>query len=492
MFHHLFIRNTRHLYVRPRHAAIPSLAAGLIFFGALTLHAQDFSHPDSAPGPLAAPIQQANDALAASDYPAAYTILTGLNAKSPNNPQVLYDLGLTLEALADTAPAGANQSSAKSAPPAGNTQPATDNKQPSLTPEACYRKAIAADPTFPPPHVALGLLLARTGRIAEARGLLTAATTLPNVEPALKARAYRALARLDQQSSPPNLTAASDELLSAIKLTSELPEDVLLSAQIAEASGDLAAAASAFRRYLALPEGAGDLQATASLAHVLIAQHRTAEAEALLTPALAQSPGNPSFTAQLAEVWLDSGDPAKSAKAIPLVESLHARNPENPAITRLLARVYLETGHPDQADPLYASLLAAQGDHPDPTLLDDRAETLLRLHRPGEAEKLLKQAVANPSAFPTSSDLGDAALHLALAAMEIDDPRITLQALSLRATVQPPSPTALFLEATANDVLHQNNRAVDLYRKFLAVAGADYPDQESQARQRLAVLEHTK
>jgi hypothetical protein len=41
-------------------------------------------------------------------------------------------------------------------------------------------------------------------------------------------------------------------------------------------------------------------------------------------------------------------------------------------------------------------------------------------------------------------------------------------------------------------VLHQNNRAVDLYKKFLAVAGGEYPDQESQARQRLAALEHAK
>jgi hypothetical protein len=58
--------------------------------------------------------------------------------------------------------------------------------------------------------------------------------------------------------------------------------------------------------------------------------------------------------------------------------------------------------------------------------------------------------------------------------------------------VQPPSPSSLFLEATANDVLHQNPRAVELYKKFLAAAGGDFPDQASQARQRLAALEHAK
>jgi Tfp pilus assembly protein PilF len=455
-------------------------AAALLLLAGLALSpplpaAQDFSHPDTQPAPQAALVQQANDALAAGEFPAALKILTSLNAQTPNDPQVLYDLGLTLEALQDAPPT------------TDDGQPRTDNV---LTPESCYRQAIAADPNFPASHVALGLLLARTNRGAEAHAQLITATTLPGIVPQLRARALRALARLDEQSTPPNLTAASGELLTAIQLTSELPEDILLSAEIAQASADLPPAESAYRRYLALnPQ---DPQATAALAHVLLSEHHPAEAESLIAPALAQSPGNPAFTAQLAQAWLDSGDPAKIAKAAPLVESLHAKLPSNPDITRLLARIYVETGHPDQADPLYASLLATQPAHPDPTLLDDRAEALIRLHRPAEAEKLLKQAVANPAAFPTPAALADAATHLAFAALEIDDPRMTLQALSLRATVQPPSPSSLFLEATANDVLHQNNRAVDLYKKFLAVAGGEYPDQESQARQRLAALEHAK
>jgi hypothetical protein len=36
--------------------------------------------------------------------------------------------------------------------------------------------------------------------------------------------------------------------------------------------------------------------------------------------------------------------------------------------------------------------------------------------------------------------------------------------------------------------LHQNVRAIDLYRQFLAAAGTDYPDQSAQTRQRLVVL----
>lgn len=449
-------------------------AACLFAVLSLSATAQDFSHPDTQPDPSAPLVQQANDALASGDLPAALKILTSLNSKTPRNPQVLYDLGLTLEALDSGA----------------NPQPsATD---PVLTAESCYRQAIAADATFPAPHVALGLILARTNHPVEAHTELLAAATLPTIEPALKARALRALAKLDQQSTPPDPVAASDELLAALKVSSEQPDDILLAAEIAEASHDLPAAEQAYRRYLALPGNAFDPQATAALAHVLLSEHHPAEAEAVLTPALAHSPGDPSFTAQLANAYLASGDPDKIAKAAPLVESLHTHNPSNANITRLLARIYVETGHDELAEPLYAALIAAQTDHPDATLLDDRAKTLIHLHRPGEAEKLLRQAVTDPSAFPSPDAFAEATMHLAIAAEEIDDPKTALQALALRATVQQPTPSTLFLEATANDDLHQTTQAVDLYKQFLAAAHGALPDQELQAKQRLAALQHRK
>jgi tetratricopeptide (TPR) repeat protein len=455
-----------------------------------TLLAQDFSQTQTKPSPTAPLIQQANDALAADDLSTALKLLTTLNTQTPNNPQVLYDLGLTLEAMEPAAPTDTT-----AAP-----QPTTSNQQPATL----YRAAIAADPTFPPPHAALGLLLARTNHPAEAHTELLAAANLPTIGPTLKAHTLRALARLDLQATPPNPTAAATELLAALGLTPETPADILLSAQIAEAAPDPQAAEKAYRRYLALRPG--DLEATSALAHILLAAQRPADAETLLTAALATNPSqpDPALTAQLARAYLASPDPAKQSLAAPLLEKLHAAHPDDPNITRLLARVYLETNHPEQAEPLYAALISSQSQTettqaanptptaPDPTLLAARAEALLRLHRPGEAETLLKQAIANPSAFPTPQDFADAATTLAYAAAQIDDPRETLQALTLRATVLPPSAATLFLEATANDTLHQTTRAVDLYNKFLAEAAGSLPDQESQARQRIAALNHRK
>ena len=404
----------------------------------------------------AGPIDAANAALASGNYSEALKLLTALNQKTPRNPQILYDLGLAQEALHPDAAA-----------------------EPEA--EADYRAAIAANPLFPLPHVALGLMLARSGRAPEAHQQLETATTIPDAPPELKARALRAMARLDLNAG--NTRAASDELARALQLTQETADDTLLLGEIATATPDYDAAEKAYRRYLA--GHANEANATAALAHVLVAEHRPADAESLLRDALAAHPDDPALTSQLATTLLASGDNAKVVQAAPLLEKLHATRPDDANITRLLARLYVEGGRPELAEPLYAGLARPGAD---PTLLDEYGETLLRLHKPAEAEKVLKQAVADRASFPSPADFADSAMHLAFAAQEIDDPREALRALELRSSVTPPSPPALFLEATARDALHQSSQAMDLYKKFLAQAHGTLPEQEAKARERVAAL----
>ncbi len=436
-------------------------ATSLLIFSVLLLtagvaHAQIFGDTPQQQklDPL---LTQANEALEKHDYPAALKVLTTLAEKNPGNATILYNLALTQDALAET--------------PAQTAEA-----------ETTYRKAIAADANYFDPHLALGLLLARNGKLPLAHTEFQQATTLNTDNPALKARAYRAMARIDQTANP---SAASAELLEALKLSPETPDDILLSGELAEGSGDAAAAEAAYRRLLAANPQNHD--ATAALTHLLMHQQKPDQAETLLTAALAKDPNNPALNAQLVSLYEKQNKPEL---ALPIAEKLHLANPEDPAITRLLALLYTRNQQYDKALPLYTTLAASSPQ--DPTLLDDSADTLIHLKRYAEAEALLQRAVAKPDAFLSKEDLGNAASHLAFAASANNDPKATLQALTLRATVLPNSPSALFLEATAHDKLHQTKQATDLYKQFLSVANGKFPDEEWEARHRLIALEHTK
>jgi tetratricopeptide (TPR) repeat protein len=396
---------------------------------------------------------QANEALDKQDYPTALKLLTPLAEKSPTDAHLLYDLAFTQDALDQTSNA-----------------------------EATYRRAIAADPAYFDPHLALGLLLARSGKLTDAHAELLKATTLTTDNQTLKARAYRALARLDQASNP---AAASDDLLAALKISPETADDILLSGELAEASGDTTAAELAYRRLLAVDPQNHD--ATAALTHLLLHQQKPDQAEALLTAALAKDPDNPTLNAQLASLYEQQG---KTAQAIPLATKLHAAHPDDAALTRLLARLYSRNQQYDQAAPLYAALIVKSPQ--DPTLLDDAADVQIHLKNFAEAESLLKRAIAQPSAFPTQDDLAQAASHLAYAASVNNDPATTLQAIEIRDKLLPQSPSSLFLSATAHDKLHHTKQATDLYKKFLSVANGQFPDEEWEARHRLLTLEHMK
>jgi len=456
-------QTTRHTRTPASPLGRSSAAIQALIFCALIL-ASGFAHAqlpagaiDTTAQPKAVPQDpartQANDALDKQDYPTALKLLTPLAEKSPTDAHLLYDLAFTQDALDQITAA-----------------------------ESTYRRAIAADPTYFDPHLALGLFLARGGRFTDAHNELLKATTLNTDNPALKGRAYRALARIDQNANP---ATASDELLSAIKITPETSEDILLSGELAEALSDTSAAELAYRRLLAVDPQNHD--ATAALTHLLLHQQQPDKAESLLTAALAKDPDNPILNAQLASLYEQQG---KTAQAIPLAEKLHTAHPEDPAITRLLARLYSRNQQYDQAATLYSSLLNKSTQ--DPTLLDDSADVQIHLKNYAEAEALLKRAIAQPDAFPTKDDLAEAASHLAFAASVNNDPTTTLQALDIRGRVQPQSPSSLFLAATAHDKLHHTKQATDLYKQFLSVANGQFPDEEWEARHRLITLDHTK
>jgi Tfp pilus assembly protein PilF len=458
------------LLIRSRHLNRSNLFATALVFTFLIIATKAQSQlpagtTDTAQQPASADttlLKQANDALGKSDYTTALPILQKLSVADPKDAHLLFDLGLT-----------------------------QDNLDHGTEAAEAYRASATADPKFASPHLALGLLLARDNKPAEAHTELLAAANLagPANDPDTAAQALRALAKLDITT---NAADARDELLTAIKLSAETPDDVLLSAQIAETLNDLPLAETAYKRLLT--KTPNDVATTAALAHVLRLENKLADAESILTAALERRPGDTALTAQLASAYLAEDDPAKSAQAVPLAETLHQQHPEDASVTRLLARLYAQTKQPAKADPLYSTLLKQAPN--DPTLLDDYGANLLHLARFADAEAVLKRAVADPKAFPTTEDLAAAYSDLAFSASENNDPTITLQALDLRAKVAPITAGSVFLEATAQDKLHQYKKASELYKQFLDLpevkANGKFADQEWEVKHRLIALEHMK
>ncbi len=337
-----------------------------------------------------------------------------------------------------------------------------------------YRRAIQADPDSFDAHLLLGILLARQGKLDEARPELVRATQLDAGEggPELKARAWRALARIDRDSNP---AEASNDLLEALKLSPETTEDTLMAADLAVRTGQLDAAEAEYRRVLA--KDPKSEAANAGLAHLLIKKKQYPEAETLLRTALQHAPDDPTLTAQLAGV-LAAED---KAEALPMLQKLHEQHPADAAVTRMLSEVLTDAGDFAGADALDVKLLAASPN--DSALLIAHGQNLVRQMKFAEAYAVFDKAT---QLDPSSADGWSG---LAFTASRTEKPQVTLHALTMRSRLLPENASTYFLWATAYDSLHQKAQAAIYYHHFLDAAAGKFPTQEWQAKQRLQILE---
>lgn len=395
--------------------------------------------------PASSQVAAAESAIARSDWKTAQAKLDAWLVDHPTDARALFDAGFVADAQ--------NRLDAA---------------------ESLYKRAIAADPKSFEAHVSLGLLLAREGKLEQARPELAEATTLDPGEtgPGALAHAWRALARIDRDANP---TEASNDLLQALKLSPQTTDDEMLAADLAEKTGQVASAEAEYRRVLAADPKSEP--ANAGLAHLLIQQKQYPEAETLLRMALQALPDDPGLNAQLALV-LAAQD---KAEALPLLEKLHTAHPQDTAIMRMLAQVRAEAGDFAGSDEIYVQLLAAAPD--DPELLNGHGQDLVREMKFADAYAVFDKA--------SRSAPRDAAAWsgLAFTASRTGRPEITLHALTMRSELEPENASTYFLWATAYDALHRNKEAAAYYHHFLDAAAGKYPDQEWQARQRLQLLE---
>jgi tetratricopeptide (TPR) repeat protein len=399
----------------------------------------------------ASPLTQPEAAIDAKNYDQARGLLDAYLSAHPTDARALFDRGYCDDAQ-------------------GKTQ----------TAEGYYRKAIAADPKQFEARLALGLLLAQAGSedqkaAGEARTELETAVTLePNPpNPAAKAQAYRTLARLIRESDP---DAAKQALLEALKISPETIDDTMLTAEIAEAEGDSDVAEQAYRRVLKLDPASSP--ATAGLTHILVAQKKYSEAEPLLKAALTRDPDDPALNTQYAAVLAAEG---KTDEAVSALEKLQRLEPRDRAIGIMLADAYMQADKYEKADGVYADLMAVTPN--DPELASARGQVLLREEKYTQALELFQQAVK------IKQDDSDAWGGIAFAASKTNQYQLVLDALTMRSKLASETPTTYFLWATAYDNLHQRKQSVEYYHLFLKSALGKFPDEEWQAKQRLAVLE---
>lgn len=403
----------------------------------------------AAAAPASNQVTAAEAAIAASDWKTAEAKLSPWIAANPNDGRALFDLGYVADAenrLDDAA--------------------------------GLYRRAIAADPQSFEAHLSLGLLLARQGKPDEARTELTTATTLDpgQAGPGLKARAWRALARIDrpQPGGDNDPTAASNDLIEALKISPETEDDTVLAAGLAEDAGQYDTAEGAYRRVLA--EDPKSRPAITGLAHLLLARKEYPDAETMLRAALVQYPDDPVLTAQLA-TSLAAQD---KAEALPLLQKLHDAHPDDAAVTQMLASVLADAGDYAGSDKLYASLLAASPR--DPALLIAHGQNLVHQLRYLDASAAFDEVTKiQPSSV-------DAWSGLAFVDSRLERPNDTLHALTMRSQFAPENASTYFLWAISYDKLQDKKQAIVYYQHFLDAAGDKYPNEAWQARQRLEIL----
>ncbi|MBV8438003.1 MAG: tetratricopeptide repeat protein [Silvibacterium sp.] len=394
------------------------------------------------------PLGQAEAAIDGKNYGKARGLLDAYLAAHPADARALFDRGYCDDAE-------------------GHAEAA----------EAFYRKAISADPKQFEARLALGLLLAQAGS-ADAKAELESAVTLePNPpNPAAKAQAYRTLARLLRESDPDK---AKQDLIEALKLSPESIEDTLLTAEIAEAEGDKTVAEEAYRRVLKIqPESSA---AMAGLAHLLLQEKKYAEAEPLLKSALARDPDDPALNAQLAALL---GAEGKTDEAVGALEKLHNLKPNDREIGMMLADAYVQSQDYEKADAVYSNLLS--GAPNDAEVASARGQVLIREQKYAEALEMFQRAVK------IRQDDSDAWGGIAFAASKTGQFQLTVDALTMRSKLVSDTPVTYFLWATAYDNLHQYRQSVEYYQLFLKSAVGKFPDEEWQAKQRLAVLEKNK
>jgi tetratricopeptide (TPR) repeat protein len=339
---------------------------------------------------------------------------------------------------------------------------------------AAYRRAVEARPDVFESNLNLGLALAQQGN-AEAEQFLRAATRLTPTAGGKQnqKRAWMGLGRLLETGKPEEALAAFEQ---AAALDARDPEPQLASGSLLEKLNRPAEAETRYRQALQASPDSAD--ALAALSNLFMREKRFPEAQSSLRELLRVRPEDAGAHLELGRILAVEG---KTQEAIAELEAGLKLAPDDLAARRDLADLYADASQPERAETAYRALLEEKPN--DASLYHGLGRVLLKQKKFPEAEKELERAIA------LKADLGEAYSDLAVAANENHDYALAIQAADRRAKYLPENPLTYFLRATAYDHLRELKLAARYYHEFLQAAGANYPDQQWQARHRLVAIE---
>ena len=339
---------------------------------------------------------------------------------------------------------------------------------------AAYRKSIADKPDLFESNLNLGILLAEAGS-PEAESYLRAATKLKPSDTPDKGleRAWLSLGHVLEGKNPEDAIAAYRE---AAKLRPDDTEPHLAAGLFFEKQSQLADAEREYQQVLQLDSKSAE--GMAGLVNVYTKTQRLPEVEKMLRRYLELNPGNETAHLQLGRVLALRND-ATGARAE--YEAALKLVPNDSEAQRELAGLDLAAGRYPEAAQRYQALVKR---HPtDPELHYALASALLHAREfPAAQQALLETIKLKP-------DLAQAYGDLAVVAAENKQYELAIRALDTRGKLLPETPGTYFLRATSYDNLKAFKPAAENYRRFLDVAEGKYPDQEWQARHRLAAID---
>ncbi len=304
---------------------------------------------------------------------------------------------------------------------------------------APFEKVVASNPAEARGRYLLAFALEKSGKLAEA------------------AEHYRAGSRED----PKNL----DFHLSLGRVAYELK--------------DFNKAESEFRAAQALREDSAE--ARLGLGETLLAQNQLAAAAIEFDRYLSLKPEDGDARLRLAGLYLDLSQPEKA------LETLHAASADqqaSPTWKETAARSYAMLKRWPEAVRLYQDLALARPN--DAATFAALGEALLKARQFQAAAGVLERTLRME---PSPQVGSEARRNLVSAHYLAADYPAALAALDSLAALQPLPAILFFVRASCYDHLRQTKAAIDSYRKFLALADGNHPDQEFQARHRLIALE---